>query len=171
MRLVTRAEKHEAAKGFAPPAFFKLDRAHRMDAKSAFWAAINYLAKNRFDREQLPPGEAEVELTVSGTVRAKGLRKKAISESFIGKLNIAEDQTSACSSAPNAAHLIALLLADHPNAERALQNVEAYFAQHKALKAVAAEKIAAIDLVLKRLRQVANVTKSGSITFKVLTNE
>lgn len=142
-----------------------------MDAKSAFWAAINYLAKNRVDRDQLPPGEAEIEVTVSGSVRAKGLRKKAINETFVGKLNIADDQTSACSSAPNAAHLIALLLADHPNAEKALQVVESHFAQHKALKPIGTDKIAAIDLVLKRLRQVANVTKSGAITFKVLSNE
>lgn len=143
----------------------------RMDALSAFWAAVNYLGKNRVNRDLLPPGTAEVELTISGSVRAKGLRKKQINETFVGLLDIGEPQTAASSSAPDAAHVIALLIDKHPKGAEVLRELETYFAEKGELKPIEADKIKTVDLVLKRLRQVETKTKAGSITFKVTANE
>lgn len=146
-------------------------RAHAsMDAANAIWAAIGYLGKNRVDRKQLTDGSAEatavVDVNISGSVRVGSERKRSIKESFSGTLHIGADQPSSKSSGVDQSHLIALLLSTHPDAEKALATIEAYFVKNGDLKPIAKAKIETVDQLLKRLRQSVPTTKAGALTYR-----
>jgi hypothetical protein len=132
---------------------------------SALWSAIGFVAGKRGDRSMLADGsETPVAVQISGTVgRAK------LSDSFSGKLLIAEPAAASSSAAAPAAEVLALVLAEIGDADRQAAIMESITARFesagKRLPSADPQSVARVEQWLKRLRSTVTTTKRGALTF------
>lgn len=137
-----------------------------MDAprrRSVLLSALAYLAKKEADRDHLTAGNTRVQGVVTATIG-----RACVEYAFSGELLVGEDQSSASSSAPDPAHVCALLLKRLPEQKRwgALEKIANDFAVKGQLPDVEPEMIEAVKKVLARLRSRVTTTKRGAVTFR-----
>lgn len=136
--------------------------------ESLLFASIEYFASKRYRREHLDPGATRVQGVIQATVG-----RAAIEVPFAGDLRVAEDQSSASSSAPDTAHVVALLLdqLDDGPRKQLLARLPKEFEQTHELPIVPESRITEAQDLLKRLRASTIKTKRGSVVFEASTED
>lgn len=141
-----------------------------MDAatkEAVVWASLVYLAGKRSQRDLLADGtETKVAIEVVALVNGRS----KFSSSLAGRLAVGSPSTSASSSGPDTAELIAALfheLADPADTVKAMLKIQSQFEATGALPKVKPESVAPVEAWLKRLRSRSTTTKRGSVTFAV----
>lgn len=131
--------------------------------RSVLLSALAYLAKKEADRDHLTPGATRVQGVVTATIG-----RACVEYGFSGELLVGEDQSSASSSAPDPAHVCALLLMRLPSQKRwgALEKIANDFAAKGQLPDVDPQLVESVKQVLTRLRSRVTTSKRGAVTFR-----
>lgn len=131
---------------------------------SVLWHALERYAKKQGDRALLDPGvKHDVKIELAGHVDGRFITRE-----IFGELSVDHDQTAASSSAPNAPHLVALLLDALPKTKRRaiLNDLPTQFLAAGELPAVSEELLSAAITLLEKLRATKTATKRGNVAFR-----
>lgn len=144
------------------PTMAKRTEAEAGKLSAILWAGLGYLAKKREKRDLIPPGDTRVDVLIEGRVG-----RSKICEHVVGRLHLAAPTQSASSSAADAAHVVALLLAAVPEAAELQQSIAKFHAANKTLPSIDPAAIEAARAWLSLLRSHVPTTKAGALTFEV----
>ena len=139
--------------------------AKQSQLETALFASLQYFCAKRFDRDALESGRTRVQGLIQGTVG-----RSTIEVPFAGELQVAEDGTSASSSAPDTEHLVGYLLDQLDESARGvLAGAIAAGLREDPLTprgSAGAQKRGVLAL-LKRLRSTVTRPRRGSVVFAV----
>ena len=128
----------------------------------ACYSPLGYLAKKESERDQLPLGSTRIQGVVNATVG-----RAIVEYPFCGTLHVGDDQESASSSAPDAATLCALLLAELPeSAGTRCSSGCPRISPWRDLPPVDEVLLKAVQTMLSRLRSKRRSRRRGAVVFE-----
>lgn len=135
-------------------------------AEAAALAAVGYFAKKRLLRSGLVDGATAVDLELSGTVQV-GRTQKPVSLPIKGKLQVEPTQNVTSSVVPDAAHVIAHLVAAIPKARRptVLAHIRKITTGGK-IDAPPPDLVETVTQLFAELRASKPGTKAGAVAFR-----
>jgi len=130
-------------------------------ANHAMWAAIEKIAQKTKRRDLVPACQEEFALRIVGRIGRMAVDRRAT-----GSITVADDGEMAKSIAPDAAHVLALVLAAAPKTRRTalLEELPEKLRRDGELPGVEPERMAEAKAMLKSLRRTDTVPKKGNVT-------
>lgn len=144
-------------------------RAALQRLQAVLWASLAKIADKEQDRDKLQPGaDHHVLVNVHASIDGELVQLQKH-----GHLKVGHDSESSSSSAPNADHLVGLLLGKiaKRTRDKLLDDLPAHFLEHGELPEVSKQLKATAKRLQDQLRAKKTVTKRGPVHFSEQTPE
>ncbi len=132
---------------------------------SILWTVLAKVAAKRARRDLLADGsQTSIECDISAKIG-----RASFTDQFSGQLFVGQESTKASSSAPDADHVVALLLSELPEEQRArvVERIAKAFEKSGQLPDVDPKIVTHAAAWLKRLRAKVSQKVAGAVTFQL----